>query len=168
MGVLVGLVAIMLLIAGLMGEFGVVGFIISAGILIAAIPQAIKNVKSGLHGVPMSEIDKMKGYDFENYCAKVLKSMGYSQVRVTPPSGDFGADIVAMDKKNQRWVFQCKRYASKLGNTPIQEIVAAKGHYHAVCAGVITNSTFTIKARQLAKENNVMLIEREQLSKLIK
>jgi len=168
MGFLVGLVAIMLLIAGLMGEFGVIGFIISAGILIAAIPQAIKTAKGGVLRISMSDIDKMEGHDFEICCAKILKTIGYSQVKVTPPSGDFGADIVAVDKKNQRWVFQCKRYASKLGNAPIQEIVAAKSHYHAVCAGVITNSTFTIKARQLAKENNVTLIEREQLSKLIK
>lgn len=168
MGYLLGFCIIILLIAGLIGEFGVIGFVISAGILIASIHQVIKSVKNGTPGISMKDIDEMKGHDFEVYCAKILKAMGYCQVKVTPQSGDFGADIVAMDKKNQRWVFQCKRYASKLGNAPIQEIVAAKGHYRAVCAGVITNSTFTVKARQLAKENNVMLIEREQLARLIK
>lgn len=41
----------------------------------------------------------------------------------------------------------------------IQEVVAAKAHYNAKHAEVITNSTFADEARQLAEGNEVFLIE---------
>ena len=114
-------------------------------------------------GVPRMKIDDLSGLQFENFCAALLKRNGYTHIQVTQASGDFGADIVAFDGKGRKWVFQCKRYKSNLGNTPIQEVVAAKLHYGAQCAGVITNSHFTTAAKQLARENGVLLIEREQL-----
>lgn len=115
------------------------------------------------YGVPRMKIDDLSGLQFENFCAALLKRNGYTHIQVTQASGDFGADIVGFDGKGRKWVFQCKRYKSNLGNTPIQEVVAAKLHYGAQCAGVITNSHFTTAAKQLARENGVLLIEREQL-----
>ena len=114
-------------------------------------------------------IDSMNGLAFENFCAQQLaKSKWFKTVETIPPSGDFGADIVAVDKEGVRWVFQCKRYARKLDNTPIQEVVSELPHYKASRAGVITNSSFTTKARQLAKENNVELIEGSLFQRMIK
>ncbi len=102
----------------------------------------------------------MSGLEYEHWCAvKITKSGKFTNVTVTPPTGDFGADIVAIDKARRKWVFQCKHYKSSLGNKPIQEVVGAKAHYHADCAAVVTNSTFTANARQLAKENKVKLFE---------
>lgn len=115
-------------------------------------------------GYPASvNIDNLTGLQFENFCASLLQRNGYVNVRVTQASGDFGADIVSFDRNGNKWVFQCKRYQSNLGNTPIQEVVAAKLHYGARYAGVMTNSHFSTAARQLARENGVALIEREQL-----
>lgn len=113
-------------------------------------------------------IEEMDGLAFENYCAQQLaKTRKYKSVRTTPPSGDFGADIVATALDGMVWVFQCKRYKNKLDNTPIQEIVGAMAHYNAQRAAVITNSEFTKPARQLAKENNVELIEGKKFSQLV-
>ena len=110
--------------------------------------------------VDRKKIDSMDGIAFEGYCAQqLMKSGKYAKVQTTPPSGDFGADITAVDMNGESWVFQCKRYKNKLDNTPIQEVVAAKAHYNANHAAVITNSQFTEKARQLAIENEVLLIE---------
>lgn len=113
-------------------------------------------------------IENMDGLAFENYCAQQLaKSKQFKSVKTTPPSGDFGADIVATAKDGQRWVFQCKRYSGKLDNTPIQEVVGAMAHYNAQRAGVITNSEFTAPARLLAKENNVELWEGAKFRSLV-
>lgn len=111
-------------------------------------------------------IDDLNGLEFEHFCADVLKRNSFTNVRVTQASGDFGADIIATDEKGYMWVFQCKRYKSKLGNTPIQEVAAARLHYKARFAGVITNQNFTPAARQLAHENGVTLIEREALFRM--
>ncbi len=113
-------------------------------------------------------IDELDGVEFEHFSADVLKRNGFSKVRVTKSSGDFGADITAKDQNGCLWVFQCKRYGSNVGNSPIQEVAAAKLHYNAQYAGVITNRHFTPAARQLAEENDVLLIEREKLFRLNK
>lgn len=111
-------------------------------------------------------IDDLSGLEFEHFSADVLRRNGFRNVRVTQASGDFGADLIATDEKGCMWVFQCKRYKSKLGNTPIQEVAAARLHYKAQFAGVITNQYFTPAARQLARENGVTLIEREALFRM--
>ncbi len=118
--------------------------------------------------VDRKKIDSMDGVDFEHYCAEQLRKTGrYKKVEVTPASGDFGADIVAVDKKGETWVFQCKRYNNRLDNSPVQEIVAAKAHYNATHAVVITNSSFTKPAKQLANENRVKLVEGDDLDNFI-
>lgn len=102
---------------------------------------------------------KMDGIGFEGYCGKYLLKHGFHDVIITPPTGDYGADIVAKDERGNLWVFQCKQYSSKLGNGCVQEVVAAKKHYGATKAGVMTNSKLTEKARELAFENEVILFE---------
>lgn len=122
-----------------------------------------KSVKAGKSVL----IDDLTGLEFEHFSADVLRQNGFTDVRVTQASGDFGADIIATDAKGCLWIFQCKRYKSAtLGNTPIQEVVAAKSHYKAQFAGVITNSHFSEAARLLARENGVTLIEREALCRM--
>lgn len=101
----------------------------------------------------------MSGLEYEHYCAKYLMQNGFRSVRVTPASSDFGGDIIATDKNGDTWVFQCKKYSGKVSNSAVQEAVAAKAHYGAKKAAVITNSELTKKARQLAFENAVMLFE---------
>lgn len=109
--------------------------------------------------VPSTSDRRRAGLEYEHFCARYLLAQGFRQVKVTPPSGDFGADIVGVGPQGDKWVFQCKYYQSKIGNSPIQEIVAARPHYGAAKAGVVTNSRFTDKARQLVRENGVTLCE---------
>ena len=105
-------------------------------------------------------VDKMTGKEFEEYCAKLIKKKGFHKVCVTPSSGDYGADVIAYDFWGRKWVFQCKRFKGKVTNKAVQEVVASKAHYNADKAAVITNSELTVKARELAKENDVVLYEK--------
>lgn len=105
-------------------------------------------------------VDEMTRLEFERYCAEWLIYRDFYKVQITPPSNDYGADLVAYDKQGHKWVFQCKRFKNKVGNKAVQEVVAAKAHYQAEYAAVITNSELTKAARQLAKENNIVLYEK--------
>lgn len=101
----------------------------------------------------------MTGLEFEQYCADYLRKKRFKKVTVTSASGDYGADLIAYDKKGDCWVFQCKHFQNKVGNSAVQEVVAAKAHYHANKAGVMTNSKLTDKAKELALENDIFLYE---------
>ena len=109
-----------------------------------------------------SQVQDMDGHEFEYYCADILSKNGFRNVTVTPGSNDYGADIVAT-REGEKWVIQCKRYSTALGNSPVQEVVAAKSYYCADRAAVMTNSTFTGNARSLAEANDVWLVDGEQL-----
>ena len=111
-------------------------------------------------------IDLMKGQEFERYCANLLIAYGFKNIEVTKGSGDQGVDIVGY-YNGFKFAVQCKRYSKKVGNSPIQEVVAGKNFYKCQGALVITNNYYTESAVQLAKANNVQLWDRKNLMEVI-
>ncbi|MGG7143544.1 restriction endonuclease [Clostridium nigeriense] len=107
------------------------------------------------------------GWQFEHYTANLLKKLGYSNVKVTSGSGDYGVDILA-SKSGIKYAIQCKLYSNPVSNKAVQEIYSGKDFYKCDVAVVITNSTFTKAAIQLANSLNVILIDRTELISLLK
>lgn len=114
----------------------------------------------------LKETDGMDGHDFEYWCADLLRQVGYQNVEVTRGSGDQGVDITD-EKGGVHYAVQCKCYASPLGNTPVQEVFAGKEMYGCQVAVVMTNSTFTDGARELAKKTRVLLWDRGALQNML-
>lgn len=104
------------------------------------------------------------GTQFELYLTNLFKELGY-KTKHNGKAGDQGADLI-LKKGDYVYVVQAKYYTSKLGNTPVQEIVGALKFYNANQGVVITNSEFTLGAENLAKANNVILIDGKDLKKL--
>lgn len=105
------------------------------------------------------------GTQFELYLTELFKKLGYKTLH-NGKAGDQGADLI-LKKGNYIYAVQAKFYTDKLSNTPIQEIVGALKYYNANQGVVITNSTFTKGAQDLAKANNVILIDGTNLKKLV-
>ena len=112
-------------------------------------------------------VDALEGLEFEEYVSDVLKSIGYCNVSVTKASNDYGVDILA-EKDNIRYAIQCKNYNSPLGNTCVQEVYSGKNYYNCHVAVVVTNSTFTKNAVELAQKDGVLLWDRNVLTDMIK
>ena len=100
--------------------------------------------------------DEMTGVEFEQYAARLLSENGIEVLEETRATGDFGADFVLM-LNGERTVLQCKRYARPIGVKAVQEALAAMPYYKCSKAAVITNSTFTRQARELAEESGAIL-----------
>lgn len=98
------------------------------------------------------------GLEYEQYIAMRMRIEGFKNVEVTPASGDFGADII-FEREGVKFCAQCKLYSKPVGISAVQEIIGAKAHYNCAVAMVITNNTYTDAARQLAKENAVILVD---------
>ena len=113
-----------------------------------------------------ANVDLMEGHEFEYFCAELLERCGFEEVQVTRGSGDQGVDILAK-KEDIRYAIQCKNYSTPLGNTPVQEVYAGKTFYRCHVGVVMTNSTFTKGAVELADSVGVILWDKDRLDKMM-
>jgi HJR/Mrr/RecB family endonuclease len=108
--------------------------------------------------------DNITGFEFEQLLEKFFTRDGYD-VLLTRKTGDQGADLV-ISKNGEVTVIQAKCYSEQsVGNSAIQEVVAAKNLYKGNKAMVIATTTFTRSAIELAEVNNVELWDGNILSK---
>lgn len=114
----------------------------------------------------ISEIDEMKGYEFERYIVFLLLNNGYQNVSDTGEGPDQGVDVRAT-KEGVTYGIQCKRWKKRVGNKAVQEIHAGKDFYKLDRGIVVTNNYFTNSAKQLAKKLKIELWDRDDLMKMI-
>lgn len=110
----------------------------------------------------IDDVATMDPIKYEEYCAEILRSGGWL-VRLTPASGDQGADVIAT-RGVKVAVIQCKYYFGSVGNKAVQEVIAAKSYYNASIAAVVTNAPFTRSAKSLAASCNVLLLHHSELA----
>ncbi|GAB6457925.1 hypothetical protein bcgnr5390_61390 [Bacillus luti] len=113
----------------------------------------------------IEDIDLMTGEEFEKYLADLLKNLGF-ETKLTKGSGDQGVDIIAT-KNETNYVIQAKRYTGTVGNDAVQQAISGKEYLKANVAWVITNSTFTKSAIELATETKTKLWDRSKLQNII-
>ena len=89
----------------------------------------------------MDGVDDMTGEEFEDWLAGLIISMG-----------------------GEEWVVQAKRQARPVGVAAVQQAAAARPHYDADGAMVVTNTTFTAQAVTLAESADVVLWDRDDIA----
>jgi restriction system protein len=110
------------------------------------------------------DVESLSPTDFEVHCASLLEQDGWS-ASLTRGSGDQGIDVIA-ERDGVKAVFQCKQSSQPVGNRAVQEAIAGKLFAAADHAFVVTNSTFTGSAAELARAAGVTLIHVTQLTDL--
>lgn len=110
--------------------------------------------------------DNMTGYEFEHFCAELLRKNNFKNVEVTQISGDHGIDILA-EKDDISYAIQCKCYSSNIGNAAIQQAHTGKTLYNKDIALVLTNQYFTQQAIDEANALGVKLWDRDKLNQMI-
>ncbi len=124
-------------------------------------------LKRNLKNVSIDAIDALKGYDFELFISTLLQSFGFTTF-TTSKSGDKGADIIAKNKSITIAIQAKLYYNNKVGTHAVQEIYTAREYYKCGIAMLITNSSFTNQAIDIAKRLNVLIIDRDELINLMK
>lgn len=107
----------------------------------------------------------MSGIEFEEYLKVRFESLGF-HVETTKTSGDYGADLI-LQKKNHTIAVQSKRYQGKIGVKAIQEVIGSMAYYEAEKGLVVTNSFYTQNAEKLADANDVILWDRDVITRMI-
>jgi len=113
----------------------------------------------GLHRV--ESLKKMSGDEFEVWVIEQLRSHGY-KANATPVTGDHGGDVVA-DIGETRVCIQAKRWKGTVGKDAVYQVNTARVMYDATFAWVVTNSTFTKQAKEVAAQVDVTLVDRAVL-----
>ena len=97
----------------------------------------------------LEEVDEMDDESFETWCISLLKRLDYRNFKIVPVIGDQGADFVAT-KNHERYAIKCKRHFTAVDAGAVEELYSAKKYYNCDAAIVMTNSTFTTDATDLA------------------
>lgn len=108
-------------------------------------------------------IDSMNWQEFEYYVADWLAKQGYTDVRLTEYY-DLGVDIVAK-KDGITWGVQVKHYKNLVGIEAVRQVVVALKKYKCDRAMVVTNSTFSRPAIELARSQDCILVDGSRLVK---
>lgn len=116
-------------------------------------------------GSNIKNVDKLNGEEFERYLRAHFKRLGY-KVELTPPQKDYGVDLI-LSKGKDRIAVQAKRYnheaGYKVNYRAVQEVAAGKAYYNCNKGIVVTNSFFTISAKELAEVNQIDLWDRKRM-----
>lgn len=108
------------------------------------------------------------GRRYETYVQKkILKQEGWKVKRIGQ-SGDQGADLLVKGF-GIKIAVQCKWVSSgRVGNSAVQQVFAAKSYYGCTHACVVTNSTYTAAAIDLAERTNVFLLHHIELPRFLR
>lgn len=131
--------------------------------LFSDIDSVIKSEISS--AIPIKKIPfDMEGVEYERHCAHVLRNSGW-KTSLTKGSGDQGVDILAI-KNNITVAIQCKRLSKPVGNKAVQEAFAGMQFVKSNFSVVVTNSSYTPGAREIAKETGTFLLNDNDLPQL--
>ena len=135
--------------------------------LIKKVFAKFNNVRIGafLKDLTITKIDTLTGEQFEDVCKLIFQFAGYN-VKTTPASNDYGADLVL--NKKLTIVVQAKLYYKHgVGSHSVQEATSAIKYYNAHFACVITNWKFTKQAQTMAGVQSVVLIDRQDVEEFL-
>lgn len=107
-------------------------------------------------------VDDMNWSGFEYFVADWLRDKGFTDVRLTEHY-DLGVDIVAK-KDGLCWGVQVKHYHGLVGINAVRQVVVALKKYKCDRAMVVTNSTFSRPAIELADSQDCLLIDGSKLA----
>lgn len=131
-------------------------------LILALVLWTIYRIRRGIK----NPFDDMDGVEFENFCARLLESVGFIDVEVTKGSHDYGVDIFA-SKDGITYAFQCKCYSDSVGIKAVQEIYAGRDFYGRMVGVVMTNQFFTKPAVEVAEKLNILLWDGDFITDMI-
>lgn len=116
------------------------------------------------------KLDVMTGSEFEEYCAGLLRALGYRDVVITGSTKeDHGADLTAIALDGTPVAVQCKRQKASVGPEVIRglEGTITSGRHRGRKGILMTNALATAGARARAEGSGIMVVDRVVLPQWI-
>jgi restriction endonuclease Mrr len=105
---------------------------------------------------------------FEKYVGSIYRLLGF-KVTLIGGTGDQGVDVIA-SADQERIAIQVKRYGfdNHVGVSAVQEVFTGKAIYNCQKAEIVTTSTFTKAAIEMAKQLDVKCLDRDAFHRLVR
>jgi restriction system protein len=116
------------------------------------------------HNSNIYSLDNLSGREFEEFLKWMFQELGYS-VELTKITADSGIDLV-IKRDNEKIAVQAKRYNrnAKVSNSVVLKTRGGMDIYKCKHSIIITTSYFTSQAREDAKNLNIEIWDRDDLS----
>jgi restriction system protein len=111
-----------------------------------------------------ADVDALTGIDFERCVGAMFIRLDY-EVEFTE-TYDFGADLI-VSRDGNRTAVQAKRQDARVGEHAFQQVLEGRIYYHCDSATVVTNSELISRARKVAVECGVSVLERTHLTRML-
>lgn len=132
---------------------------------VAKLAELLEVVHSRRYQLLHTNWRDLRGEAFELFLKDVFEMLGFA-VSLTKASGDQGIDLILSGAGRVIGV-QAKGYHDSVGNHAVMEAHAGMTHYQCQCSAVVTNSSFTRAAKELAASVNCRLVSGDEIPDLI-
>jgi hypothetical protein len=125
------------------------------------------NIRKTLFGLSAVDLVELSPREFEEMVAELYRSMGH-RARRTGSVGDHGVDVIVTAKNGEKWVVQCKRWRTPVGESIIRDFWGMMQHEKAAQGAIIATSGFTHPAVEWARGKPLYLYTGKDFMKLLK
>lgn len=117
------------------------------------------------------DIAALSGGEFEQLIKRLLEADGFYNVFVIGGAGDLGVDLIGTklgpDGMPRTYLFQCKRWSSKVFSEPLQRLVAERERRKADYAVCVTTSDYTRDGQKISRQQNVEAWNGEDVARML-
>lgn len=113
------------------------------------------------HRSGIAQLDGMDGRSFVHYLAYLFRQLGF-HVQTAKGFGQSDVDLI-LTKPGIRCAVQGKRWDTQVGPDAVREAIVARDYHYCHMALLVTNTTFTMAAKELAQQTGVELWDRQEL-----
>lgn len=115
----------------------------------------------------INNIDDMSDIEFENYLNILFKLLGYKNIKIVSNTNDQKINII-MEKDGEIVGVLAKLCSENVNNKVVNEAKKGVSYYQLDKVIIVTNTTFTKSAIDLAIDENVSLLDKFKLRDLLK
>lgn len=115
----------------------------------------------------VQQLQQLSPDEFEELVAAFFRSFNYRARRVGK-TGDHGVDLVVYTKNQGKWIVQCKRYRSTVGEPVVRDFYGAMHHEAASRGFIMTTGSFTPQALEWVRGKPITLYDGPRLVRLLR
>lgn len=113
----------------------------------------------------LERMGKIDWYQFEKFCAAILKAEGYSVARKGGAQPDGGVDLIASKYADNDTLIQCKHWRTwKVGESVVRQMLGSMTDFGVRLRAIYSIKQWTQPAAEFARKHDIQMVDGAQLA----